>query len=143
MVPERTGVRMTRTASLWFALAIALAYAVLHWFGPRIRSAALQEGARHSFGRGVAAAYVFLYLLPRLAEGNQAAGKVLADVVRTTPLVDLGVFVVTLAGFLGFYWLEWLARRRPGEEEAGAGVFAIHVFGFALYNAFVVYNTPV
>ena len=133
---------ISKTQGVWIALGISLAYAALHWFGPRIRAMAFKHGSLHSFGGGIAAAYVFLYLLPNLARGNEAVGNVLDDVLRPTPLVDLGIFVVALAGFVGFYWLEWLARRRPGEEEARGSVFAVHAFGFAVYNAFVVYTTP-
>ena len=61
------------------------ALSAVHLFAPRIRRRLpLTSQAVTSFGGGVAAAYVFLYLLPRLAEGNQAVAAVLGDKVRST-----------------------------------------------------------
>lgn len=73
----------------------------------------------------MAAAYVFLYLLPRLAEGNEAVGRVLEDRIKPTPLTSLAVFVVALLGFLICYALEWRPdarllgkRKRPEWSSA-------------------------
>ena len=54
---------------------------------------------------------MFLYLLPRLAEGNEAVAAVLGERVQVTPLRDLAVFLVALVGFFLSYALEWLTRR--------------------------------
>lgn len=60
--------------------------------------------------RSLAVAYVFLHLLPELAEGNQAVGEALDNAVPPTPLLELANFTVALLGFTVFYGLE--ARKR-------------------------------
>jgi hypothetical protein len=103
---------LSTAQSLAGALAISLLLVGLHLSAPRIRRLPLvPETATGSFAGGLAVAYVFLHLLPEIAEGNEAIGKALADVVRPTPLLDLGIFLVALLGFTGFYGLERLADR--------------------------------
>ena len=76
---------LSRTSAVWATLAVALALSAVHLFAPRIRRRLpLTSQAVTSFGGGVAATYVFLYLLPRLAEGNQAVAAVLGDKVHST-----------------------------------------------------------
>ena len=103
---------LTVGQSVLGALAIALLLAVLHLAAPRIRKLPfIPERATGSFAGGLAVAYVFLHLLPEIAEGNDAIGEALAKTVRPTPLLDLGIFLVALAGFTAFYGLERLADR--------------------------------
>jgi hypothetical protein len=94
------------------ALLISLLLAGLHLAAPRIRKLPfIPETATGSFAGGLAVAYVFLHLLPEIAEGNEAIGEALADAVQPTPLLDLGIFLVALFGFTAFYGLERLADR--------------------------------
>ncbi|MGX5653791.1 hypothetical protein ACWKWC_03370 [Geodermatophilus nigrescens] len=146
---------LTTTQSVWGALLIAVLLAALHRAAPRIRKLpAVPERATGSFAGGLAVAYVFLHLLPEIAEGNEAIGEALSDVVQPTPLTDLGIFVVALAGFAAFYGLQRLADRRAprpvgGEEGtpgAGggarepAGVYWLHLGSFMVYNALITYT---
>ncbi|RBY91949.1 hypothetical protein DQ237_19250 [Blastococcus sp. TF02-8] len=120
----------------------------------------IPERATGSFAGGLAVAYVFLHLLPEIAEGNEAIGEALADVVEPTPLVDLGIFVVALAGFAAFYGLQRLADRTvPARARAGAtvgsqhpagaareaplepaGVYWLHLGSFMIYNGLITYT---
>ncbi len=94
---------MSTTQSVLGALVIAVVLAALHLAAPHIRRLPLvPERATGSFAGGLAVAYVFLHLLPEIAEGNEAIGEALSDAVAPTPLVDLGIFVVALAGFAAF-----------------------------------------
>src|SRR3954447_10606895 len=94
------------------SLVVAVVLAALHLAAPRIRGLPfIPEAATGSFAGGLAVAYVFLHLLPEIAEGNEAIGQALADAVRPTPLLDLGIFLVALCGFTAFYGLERLADR--------------------------------
>ncbi len=134
------------------ALALAALLAALHLAAPRIRRLPLlPERATASFAGGLAVAYVFLHLLPEIAEGNEAIERVLDDVVEPTPLVDLGIFVVALAGFAGFYGLQRLAdRHSPAPARAGVGsrpspvepvaVYWLHLGAFMIYNALITYT---
>jgi hypothetical protein len=94
------------------AVVLAVLLAGLHLAAPRIRCLPLvPERATASFAGGLAVVYVFLHLLPNFVEGNEAIGQVLDDVVEPTPLLDLGIFLVALAGFAVFYGLQRLADR--------------------------------
>lgn len=139
---------MSTTQGLVGALAAALVLAGLHLAAPHIRRLPLvPERATGSFAGGLAVAYVFLHLLPEIAEGNEAIGEALADVIEPTPLVDLGIFVVALAGFAAFYGLQRLAdRRAPARAHRGsgppepAGVYWLHLGSFMVYNALITYT---
>ena len=101
---------LTLNQSVVGALLLAVVLACLHLLAPRIRHLPfVPENATGSFAGGLAVAYVFLHLLPELAEGNQAIGEALDEVVHTTPLLNLAIFLVALAGFTAFYGLERLA----------------------------------
>ena len=126
------------------ALVAALVLALLHLAAPRIRRLPLvPERATGSFAGGLAVAYVFLHLLPEIAEGNESIGKALARVVDPTPLLDLGIFLVALAGFAAFYGLERLADRQQGSAttaDAPGGVYWLHLGSFVVYNALITYT---
>jgi hypothetical protein len=126
------------------ALVIAVVLALLHLAAPRIRRLPfVPERATGSFAGGLAVAYVFLHLLPEIAEGNESIGEALSRVVQPTPLLDLGIFLVALAGFAAFYGLERLADRQPADGvggEAPAGVYRLHLGSFVVYNALITYT---
>ena len=155
---------LTIGQSVLGALAISLLLAVLHLAAPRIRKLPfIPERATGSFAGGLAVAYVFLHLLPEIAEGNDAIGAALRDAVRPTPLLDLGIFLVALAGFTAFYGLERLADRtghtphsagspaapaaapaavldQPPAGQPPAGVYRLHLGSFLVYNALITYT---
>ncbi|GAA2173745.1 hypothetical protein GCM10009784_09310 [Arthrobacter parietis] len=133
---------MTFTAALIASLVIALVLAALHLAAPRIRKLPLvPESVTGSFAGGLAVAYVFLHLLPEIAEGNEAIGELLEDTIEVTPLFDLGIFVVALTGFTVFYGLDRLATsRRTSKRPDSAGVYWLHLGAFAFYNALITYT---
>lgn len=93
-----------------------------------------------SFAGGCAVAYVFAYLLPRIA-GEQAnlLGLPGAGLVRNP------VWLIAMAGLVAFYGLELMVQRNREEREAeglddtSEGVFWVHIGAFALYNALIGY----
>ncbi len=151
---------MTVTQSVVGALVLALCLATVHALAPRIRKLPwVPERATGSFAGGLAVSYVFLHLLPELAEGNQAIAEVLHDVVEPTPLLDLAIFLVAVAGFTAFYGLERLAETHADSPEAAnarsaaaagppraavtasnGGVYALHLGSFMVYNALITYT---
>jgi hypothetical protein len=136
---------LTLTQSVVGALVIALVLGGLHLAAPRIRKLPLvPERATGSFAGGLAVAYVFLHLLPEIAAGNEAIGEALADVIEPTPLFELGIFLVALAGFTAFYGLERLAETSGRGARAGssAGVYRLHLGSFMVYNALITYTMP-
>lgn len=140
-----------RTA-LALALGATIVLAALHLLAPHIRRLPLvPEDATGSFGGGLAVAYVFLHLLPEVARGSREVSEVLGDHFEPSPLLELGIFSVALAGFLLFYGLERLAQRTaarrasvPGgaQERAAGRVFALHLASYALYNGIIAYTLP-
>lgn len=141
---------LTLAESVEGALVLTAILAALHLLAPRIRKLPLvPERATGSFAGGLAVAYVFLHLLPELAEGNEAIGEVLHDVIQPTPLMDLAIFLVALAGFTAFYGLERLAdghadpKGGAGPKTTGrsnGGVYALHLGSFVVYNALITYT---
>lgn len=134
--------------SVLVALALTLALAVAHLLAPRLRSLPfVPEAATGSFAGGLAIAYVFLHLLPEVAEGNVEVGEALGETLEVTPLLDLVLFLTALAGFTAFYGLERLADRhhpRPqtGAEPSGGGefVYRLHLSAFLVYNGLITYT---
>lgn len=133
---------LTRAGSLWAALAVALALGALHLLAPYIRrTLPVPTHAATSLGGGIAAAYVFLYLLPRLAEGNQAVAHVLEEEVNASRAREFILFFVALIGFFTFYALERVAHRSKGhEQEPSRLVFAFQLGFFALYSGLITYT---
>jgi hypothetical protein len=136
-------VTLSRTSAVWATLAVALALSAVHLFAPRIRRRLpLTSQAVTSFGGGVAATYVFLYLLPRLAEGNQAVAAVLGDKARSNPLAGLATSLVALLGFVTFYALERVTHRsQRGTAEPTRPVFLVQLAFFAAYSGLVTYRS--
>ena len=137
-------------AALLAALAVTLVLVALHLLAPRVHTLpGVPRRAIGSFAGGLAVAYVFLHLLPELAAGNEEVGEVLGDALVVTPLFDLAVFLVALAGFAALYGLERLAERSGsdrggdgGSSEPPPGVYWLHLSSFGLYNALITYTMP-
>lgn len=137
---------MSVHASLLGALVIAVVLCALHWFAARVdRLPLVPARAMGSFAGGTSVAYVFLQLLPALADGSTGIGKALGDTITITPLTDLGIFLVALTGFTAFYGLDRLARA-AGETAVGReprpAVFYLHLGAFCVYNALITYTMP-
>lgn len=122
-------------------LLAASVIAAVHLFSPWLRVLdVVPRRAWLSAAGGIALAYVFLHLLPELAERQVA----LASGGRQLMARETEVFLLALVGLLSFYGLERLVRL-AGSGDKGAGhdaaptVFTIHVAGFAVYNALVGY----
>lgn len=86
-----------------------------------------------AFG-GISVAYVFVHLLPDVAEGQDAVRRatptLVADIERHT-------WLLALLGLVVFYGLERRASRSRTDGEAAPGVFWVSMASFAVYNAIV------
>lgn len=133
---------LTRAGTLWATLVMAFVLGALHLLAPYIRrKLPVPTHAAASLGGGIAAAYVFLYLLPRLAEGNQAVAHVLEEKVDATPARGFILFFVALVGFFTFYVLERATHRSDGhKQEPTRVVFAFQLGFFALYSGLITYT---
>lgn len=116
------------------ALALSAVHVVV---GPlQSRRSIAQNGVR-SAGGGIAIAFVFVYLLPRLATGQEAVG----EARPFGGLIQNHVYLAALAGFVLFFGLEQVARRSAAREDSGQdpSVFWAHVAAFAAYNLLIGY----
>ncbi len=135
------------------ALIAALVLAAVHLFAERLRFLTLVPRSRWlSVAGGVSVAYVFLHLLPELAEGQAAIeGDRGAEREAAAPGPLLGfledhVYLVALVGLAAFYGVEKhsLSARRRNEEQTGDdrttdGAFWLSITSFAIYNAVIGY----
>ncbi|HET7321565.1 MAG TPA: hypothetical protein VFI96_03650 [Longimicrobiaceae bacterium] len=121
----------------------ALVLAAVNVLGTRMRFIRYEPRSRWlSFAGGVSVAYVFVHLLPELAEGQRELnhfGTVLG-------VSERHVYLIALLGLAVFYGLERLtktskwARESQGEEDrAGNGIFWIHMASFSVYNLLIGY----
>jgi hypothetical protein len=152
------------------ALVAALVLALVHVATPALRFlGGTPRSLWLSLAGGVSVAYVFVHLLPELAEGQREVSRALGPhgaVGGVAGLVGLGfaerhVYLIALAGLAAFYGLDKLAKRDRGQRAEGeggtlddatrpspgvdpeaatsAGVFWIHIASFGLYNVLIGY----
>ena len=134
------------------SLLAALLLVLVHTFAHRLK---FLEGTPRSrwlsAAGGISLAYVFLHLLPELAEGQ----ALLAEEGLGLGLVEFEIYGLALIGLLAFYGIERavqthneLGRGEIGAAEAGRGggavapehpTFWLHLATFALYNLIVGY----
>lgn len=119
-------------------LVASLVLASVHLVGARLRFIRYVPRSRWlSFAGGVSVAYVFLHLLPEVAEGAET----LEETVPIDPLAEDAMWLLALLGVLLFYGLEIAARRSRSNNEARTSnvVFWFSITSFALYNAMIGY----
>lgn len=122
------------------ALGAAL-LALLHVVGARLRFIHyIPRSGWLSFAGGVSVAYVFVHLLPELAEAEHVLAEA-ADALGT--IADRLVWLVAVAGLLLFYGIEVASRRARGEvrgEQRSSGpVFWFSMGSYAVYNLLIAY----
>ena len=117
---------------------VALALACIHVLAGRLRF--LEVTPRSiwlSTAGGASVAYVFLHILPDLAEGQQHFRSVSTGWLAA---IERHVWLLALAGLSAFYGLETLVRQSRVREGSGdehgpaVGVFWLHIGSFAVYN---------
>jgi hypothetical protein len=150
------------TLSAIFALLLAL----IHVFGGRLRFLRVMPRSRWLSGAsGVSVAYVFVHVLPDLADAQESVRRAAAGTAAA--FLEHHVYLLALVGMMAFYGLERLAKRsraraagQPGGDGSAEavgpaadglvlaaqrrtatspGVFWIHAVSFAVYNALIGY----
>ena len=125
-------------------LVAAVALAVLHLVAGTLR---FLGGSRRSvwlsIAGGVSVTYVFVRILPELAEAQEAVGRAVGEGLE---FVEHHVYLIALLGLAAFYGLERLAttsrrqsRAEGGEDATSSGVFWLHMASFSVYNALIGY----
>ena len=135
------------TETILASAAVAALFALTHLFGVRLRF--LNRAPRSiwlSVAGGVSVAYVFVHLLPELAEHQERIAERVAEESGLVAAMENHIYLGALIGLALFYGLDRLARRSAHEEkQAGRpekpprGIFWIHLLSFAAYNFLVGY----
>jgi hypothetical protein len=139
-----------------------LTLALLHILCGRLP---LIHSVRHSnwlsFSGGVAVAYVFESLLPKLGEwqgmilGQRQTKSVVPKLCEDLGIIEYcgglpkfinyEIFLLALAGVVFFLWVDWVGQIRTEKTgEAGQGhsdLFGLHIGVFAAYNVLIGYIT--
>lgn len=114
----------------------ALALATVFVAGKRIhplRSLVPDHRSIVSFSAGMSVAYVFVRMMPELADAREALVESAADTLPL-PYEGGGIYFLALLGFLCFYALDRLrSRRHPGGGAEGPGRHPLHLAGLAAY----------
>ena len=127
------------------ALGIVVVLALIHLFADRLTFLTPIPRSRWlSFAGGVSVAYVFVHILPDLAEQQEALVE--TGIPGLDQLED-HVYLVALIGLSLFYGLERLVRgsqKDTGEsDEPDPGVsrhvFWLHIASFSAYNVLIGY----
>lgn len=132
---------MTSIAATLIAVAVL---AAVHVFAGYLR---FLEGVPRSrwlsFAGGVAVAYAVVRILPELSSGQREVGESARAVL---PFLENHVYLLTLAGLVGFYGVERLSARSRAERRGAAGVdetepwvSAVGIGTFAAYNLVIGY----
>lgn len=117
------------------ALLCAFGLTLVHLFAHRLRFIRTMPRSRWLSGAsGVSVAYVFVHLLPDLAEHQEALSE-----LPFLAFLENHVYVMALAGLAVFYGLERLIKADDADEHRSSGVFWLHVLSFSLYNFLIGY----
>jgi zinc transporter ZupT len=127
-------------AQTLLTFGIALLFAVIHFAGRRFDFlGTTPRSIWLSLAGGISVAYVFVHILPELAEHQREVSERLSE-GRAREALGSHVYLVALAGLALFYGLERMLRcSKLDEQRQAADIFWVHLGSFALYNFLVGY----
>lgn len=121
-------------------LLASLALIAVHLFCHKLRFLdGLPRSRWLSAAGGISVAYVFLHLLPELAQGQREIEQHLPSLAQ---FLGHHSYLMAFVGLCLFYGAEQAVKRsrRSGQTDIPApGVYWLHLFLFALYNMLVGY----
>lgn len=133
------------SAATLVILLTVLAFVLVHVFGGKL---AFLSGTPRSVwlsgAGGVSVAYVFVHLLPELADHQEVIGERARD-AGFLGAVESHAYLIALLGLGLFYGVERFARsaskKGPDdhEQEASLSVFWVHLGAFGFYNILIGY----
>ena len=119
----------------FITFVLALGMAAAHLLARRLHFLSATPRSRWLSGAsGVSVAYIFVHILPDLAE-HQAALEEAAPL----SFVEHHVYLVALVGLSAFYGLERLIKRDDEDGGRNPGVFWLHIASFTVYNTLIGY----
>lgn len=135
------------TGQIALSALVALVFAAVHVLGPSMRFLrTTPRSAWLSIAGGVSVAYVFVHVLPELAEYQETFRQRLGEGGSFLGSLESHSYLLALLGLATFYGLDRLARtsahqqaRAGGERRPSPGVFWIHLVSYALYSILIGY----
>ncbi|EGA90619.1 hypothetical protein GPDM_04639 [Planococcus donghaensis MPA1U2] len=129
----------------YFSLAIIIAFMFVHIFTNYIKFLNRKPKDRlMSFVSGGSIAYVFLHLVPELTHYQKVVE--VAQLPKWIESLEYSTYLLTLAGIAFFYGINQLNVKSKAKNEReenlsqpSRSIFALEIFGFALYNALIGY----
>lgn len=133
-----------RVILLVYSILATAGLVLVHLFGARLK---FLDGTPRSIwlsaAGGISVAYVFVHLLPELAEGQEVIKE---SVEGMFAALDQHAYLMALGGLVIFYGLERIAKESHTEHHAAAGeetpdtrIFWLHIISFGIYNALIGY----
>jgi zinc transporter ZupT len=122
-----------------FTFISALSLAAVHLIGTKLKKRTEEKKSiLLSAAGGIAVAYVFVQLLPELAEGQQQL-----DQSNMLNYINHHIYLITLLGLIIFYGIERKVKitkeKRSKKHREYNMVFWLHIITFALYNILIGY----
>lgn len=131
--------------TLLITVAIVLLFVLVHVFGGKLRFlSSTPRSVWLSGAGGVSVAYVFVHLLPELAEHQETLQERAAEAGLLSS-IESHAYLIALFGLALFYGVERFARsasdgsHKRREQDTPAGVFWTHLCAFAVYNVLIGY----
>ncbi len=134
------------------ALVVTLVFVVIHLSSPRIYGFSKHYKKRIlSFSGGVAAAYVFLDLLPLIQRADPHLHILFANSPLLFIFLEKAIFGVAFLGFITFFVLEYVAlnsreneskksEKSIADTSASRNVFYVHLGLTALVSLIICYS---
>jgi uncharacterized membrane protein len=143
-VPYGYGIDTGSRSMQGLILLLAGALALVHLFAGRLRFVGVIPRSRWlSFAGGLSVAYVFVHLLPEIAEGQERLAETGVDDIVA---IESHVWIIALLGLVAFYGLERVAKtsretsaQAGGEDRTEREVFLLHMGSYGLYNVLIGY----
>jgi hypothetical protein len=132
----------TSLGSLGAAVVLALVYVGGAWLGEHGAAGVWTRRRWVSAAAGVSVAYVFVDVLPELAEHHRAFRAAMGEGLL---FAEQRIYVLALVAFVVLYGLEHmvLAARAQRRHAVAAGVpdavYGLHLGGFVAYSALIGY----
>lgn len=122
----------------WLVSLIVLTIVVGgHLLAPVVLRSRLPQDRIASFAGGASVAFVFIHLLPELADDSGALEDL--GIASVSPLQEVGMFGVAMIGMVAFYVLDIGAADG---YESPRTAYRAHLAAFALLNFLFMYTTP-